>query len=252
MKLFSRYFLLSYEINNMNKISIFLTLLVSLSFSQSGMAQGFGIKFDIVASNPAGVVAAMDKFSESQTAQSGPGTVTLYQYLVNGENPATHAFVVNYPTAEAMDATNARNAMSQDWATFLTELNMVSQQAGTMMFRTLGLSRGDSASITSPNAAGNWYFMSVSDPEEYADAWQELVADGNDLPGHFETLIEVVADGTGGITHAVIRSANTMATMLNNPAQANRGWDDFIDEVEDIRTIENRVMTIRLKQWGAN
>jgi hypothetical protein len=128
---------------------------------------------------------------------------------------------------------------------------MVSQQAGTMMFRTLGLSRGDSASITSPNAAGNWYFMSVSDPEEYADAWQELVADGNDLP-ITSTLIQVVADGTGGITHAVIRSANSMATMLNNPAQANRGWDDFIDEVEDIRTIENRVMTVTLKQWSAD
>jgi hypothetical protein len=40
--------------------------------------------------------------------------------------------------------------------------------------------------------------------------------------------------------------------MLNNPAQANRGWDDFIDEVEDIRTIENRVMTVTLKQWSAD
>jgi hypothetical protein len=251
MKFFSRYFLLTYEINNMNKISIFLTLLVTLSFSQLGMTQGFGMKFDIVASNPAGVVAAMDKFSESQTAQAAPGNVTLYQYLVNGENPATHAFVVNYPTAEAMDATNARNAMSQDWATFLTELNMVSQQAGTMMFRTLGLSTGDPSSITSPNAAGNWIFMNVSDPEKYADAWQELVADGNDLP-ITNTLIQVVADGTGGITHALVQSANSMSTILSNPPQMTSGWGDFIDEVEDIRTIENRVMTVRLKQWSAN
>jgi hypothetical protein len=157
---------------------------------------------------------------------------------------------VTYPSAEAMDATNARNAISQDWATFLTELNMVSQQAGTMMFRGLGPSTGDPDSITSPNPAGNWIFMNVSDPETYAEAWQELVADGNDLP-ITNTLIQVVADGTGGITHALIQSANSMATMLNNPAQANRGWDDFIDEVEDIRTIENRVMTVRLKEWSA-
>ena len=211
----------------------------------------FGMKFDIVASDPAGVVAAMDKFSESQAAQAAPGNVTLHQYLVNGENPATHAFVVTYPSAEAMDATNARNAISQDWATFLTELNMVSQQAGTMMFRSLGLNTGDPDSITSPNAAGNWIFMNVSDPETYAEAWQELVADGNDLP-ITSTLIQVVADGTGGITHALIQSSNSMATMLNNPAQANRGWDDFIDEVEDIRTIENRVMTVSLKQWSAD
>tara|TARA_B110000444_G_scaffold87700_1_gene82884 strand:+ start:1045 stop:1755 length:711 start_codon:yes stop_codon:yes gene_type:complete len=236
----------------MKKISIFITFLVTIGFSQLGMTQVFfGMKFDIVASDPAGVVAAMDKFSESQAAQAAPGNVTLHQYLVNGENPATHAFVVTYPSAEAMDATNARNAISQDWATFLTELNMVSQQAGTMMFRSLGLNTGDPDSITSPNAAGNWIFMNVSDPETYAEAWQELVADGNDLP-ITSTLIQVVADGTGGITHALIQSSNSMATMLNNPAQANRGWDDFIDEVEDIRTIENRVMTVSLKQWSAD
>ena len=235
----------------MKKISIFITFLVTIGFSQLGMTQVFfGMKFDIVASDPAGVVAAMDKFSESQAAQAAPGNVTLHQYLVNGENPATHAFVVTYPSAEAMDATNARNAISQDWATFLTELNMVSQQAGTMMFRSLGLNTGDPDSITSPNAAGNWIFMNVSDPETYAEAWQELVADGNDLP-ITSTLIQVVADGTGGITHALIQSSNSMATMLNNPAQANRGWDDFIDEVEDIRTIENRVMTVTLKEWRA-
>lgn len=236
----------------MKKISIFITFLVTIGFSQLGMTQVFfGMKFDIVASDPAGVVAAMDKFSESQAGQAAPGIVTLHQYLVNGENPATHAFVVTYPSAEAMDATNARNAISQDWATFLTELNMVSQQAGTMMFRSLGLNTGDPDSITSPNAAGNWIFMNVSDPETYAEAWQELVADGNDLP-ITSTLIEVVADGTGGITHALIQSSNSMATMLNNPAQANRGWEDFIDEVEDIRTIENRVMTVSLKQWSAD
>jgi hypothetical protein len=236
----------------MRKISVFITFLVTIGFSQLGMTQVFfGMKFDIVASDPAGVVAAMDKFSESQAAQAAPGNVTLHQYLVNGENPATHAFVVTYPSAEAMDATNARNAISQDWATFLTELNMVSQQAGTMMFRSLGLNTGDPDSITSPNAAGNWIFMNVSDPETYAEAWQELVADGNDLP-ITSTLIQVVADGTGGITHALIQSSNSMATMLNNPAQANRGWDDFIDEVEDIRTIENRVMTVSLKQWSAD
>ena len=215
------------------------------------MAQGFfGMKFDIVASDPAGVVAAMDKFSESQAAQAAPGNVGLHQYIVNGENPATHAFVVTYPSAEAMDATNARNAISQDWATFLTELNMVSQQAGTMMFRSTGLRAGDPGTITSPNAAGNWTFMNVSDPEKYAEAWQELVADGNDLP-ITSGLIQVVADGTGGMTHAIIQNSNSMATMLNNPGQANPGWDDFIDEVEDIRTIENRVMTVTLKEWRA-
>jgi len=143
----------------MNKFILSTIFFCGLTIAQLGLAQSVGIKYDINATNPAAVVAAMDKFAASPTGQAGPGTVILFQYIVNGESSATHNFVVNYPNLEAMDANFARNAMSQDWATFLAELAAVSEQVGTLMFRSTGITNGDPSSITSPTSAGNWIFM---------------------------------------------------------------------------------------------
>ena len=234
----------------MNKFILPTIFFCSLAFAQLGLAQSVGIKYDINATNPAAVVAAMDKFSASPTGQAGPGTVTLFQYIVNGESPATHNFVVNYPNLEAMDANFARNAMSQDWATFLEELAAVSEQVGTLMFRSTGITNGDPSSITSPTSAGNWIFMNVQDPGTYVDAWQDLGNSNDSLQGT-NTLLEIIADGTDGVTHAIIQSANNMASLLATPPQQLPGWSSFINRVGDIRTIENRTMVVTVKSWTA-
>jgi len=233
----------------MNKFILTTICFCGLAFAQLGLAQSVGIKYDISATNPAAVIAAMDKFAATPTGQAGPGTVTLFQYIVNGESPATHNFVVTYPNLEDMDASFARNAMSQDWATFLEELGAVSEQIHTMMFRSTGITSGDSSSITSPNSAGNWIFMNVQDPVTYVDAWQDLNSNDN-LQGT-NTLLEIIADGTDGVTHAIIQSANNMASLLATPPQQLPGWSRFIDRVGDIRTIENRTMVVRVKSWTA-
>jgi hypothetical protein len=233
----------------MNKFILTTICFCGLAFAQLGLAQSVGIKYDINATNPAAVIAAMDKFSATPTGQAGPGTVTLFQYIVNGESPATHNFVVNYPSLEDMDASLARNAMSQDWATFLEELSAVSEQVHTMMFRSTGITSGDSSSITSPTSAGNWIFMNVQDPATYVDAWQDL--NSNDSLQGTNTLLEIIADGTDGITHAIIQSANNMASLLATPPPQLPGWSRFIDRVGDIRTIENRTIVVRVKSWTA-
>ena len=234
----------------MNKFILSTIFFFGLTIAQLGLAQSVGIKYDISATNPAAVIAAMDKFAASPTGQAGPGIVTLFQYIVNGESSATHNFVVNYPNLEAMDANFARNAMSQDWATFLAELAAVSEQVGTLMFRSTGITNGDPSSITSPTSAGNWIFMNVQDPVTYADAWQDLGNSNNNLQGT-NSLLEIIADGTGGVTHAIIQTANNMASLLATPPQQLPGWNRFIDRVGDIRTIENRTMVLRVKSWTA-
>ena len=70
--------------------------LVSITFSSLALSQ-VGIKYDINASNPLSVIAAMDKFNASSAGQAASGTVSLYQYVANGDNSATHAFLVNFP-----------------------------------------------------------------------------------------------------------------------------------------------------------
>ena len=65
------------------------------------------------------------------------------------------------------------------------------------------------------------------------------------------SLLEIIADGTGGVTHAIIQSANNMASLLATPPQQLPGWSRFINRVGDIRTIENRTMVLRVKSWTA-
>jgi len=72
-----------------------LMFLVSVTCSSLVYSQ-VGIKYDIDASNPMGVIAAMDKFYASSTGQAASGSVTLYQYVANGDNSATHAFIVAF------------------------------------------------------------------------------------------------------------------------------------------------------------
>ena len=62
----------------MLKLRLYVAIFVSLSFSTLAFSQ-VGIKYDINASNPLAVVAAMDKFYSSPTGQAASGSVTLYQ-----------------------------------------------------------------------------------------------------------------------------------------------------------------------------
>jgi len=150
-----------------------LIFLVSITFSSLAFSQ-VGIKYDINASNPMGVIAAMDKFNASSTGQAASGSVTLYQYMANGDNSATHAFLVSFPNFEEMQSTFARNALSRDWAAFLVEVNSASEQISSVMFRSTGINGGDPSKVTSPNPTSYWTYIRASDPSAYASAWQAL------------------------------------------------------------------------------
>ena len=50
--------------------------------------------FDLVASNPAGVVAAMDKLQATSVGEASSANVFLYRFLANGESQATHRVLV--------------------------------------------------------------------------------------------------------------------------------------------------------------
>ncbi|MEO1931044.1 MAG: hypothetical protein ABGX41_03990, partial [Pseudohongiella sp.] len=91
-------------------------------------------------------------------------------------NPATHAFLVSFSDFEDMQSTFARNALSQDWATFLVELNSAAEQVSSVMYRSTGLNGGDPSKVTSANTANYWTYISVSNPSAYASAWQTLIA----------------------------------------------------------------------------
>ena len=233
----------------MLKLRLYVAIFVSLSFSTLAFSQ-VGIKYDINASNPLAVVAAMDKFYSSPTGQAASGSVTLYQYMANGDNPATHAFLVSFSNLEEMQQTFTRNALSQDWTTFLTELNMASEQVDSVMYRSTGITGGDPSKVTSPNTANYWIYLNVSDPATYASAWQALTSKNDDLDVA-SGLSEILADGTSTVTHVIAQRANDLPSLLGRTNSQLVGWDDFVEAVSSIRTVVSRDMLGQVKTWSA-
>ena len=216
-------------------------LFVKNTFGQA-MSQGY----DLAVTNPAGVLAAMDKFMASPTGQAFTGNVRLYQYIANGESEATHNIVTVHNSAEELDQAFARNAISSDWATFIQEMN----EAGTLVNSNIGeilFAGGSADNITSANWAGMYYFMSVSDPSAYAQALASFSEQNSDVGQTF--LSSSVADGENPTTHIVVGWANSVGELLTNQPQSQNGWEAFASSVRDIRTVEGTAMVQLLKSW---
>ena len=98
----------------MNVFRLFVLIFTPiLSFSVIAQTQGpVGFKYDLIASNPVAVVAALDKYLSGDSGSNDDVSVTLHQYLANGSNPATHAITVSYASPQAMDSALAAQAAS--------------------------------------------------------------------------------------------------------------------------------------------
>ena len=109
----------------MHKISAlikYFLVTLGLVFTPLIYAQQPFQTFDMIVSDPAGVVAALNKYQESPTGQQSTSTVILSQYVANGESLATHQILVVYPSNQEMDLNLMRNATSADWAEFLNDM----------------------------------------------------------------------------------------------------------------------------------
>jgi len=223
---------------------------LGITLGTTASAQEFmGIAYDFVATNPAGVVAALDKYMASPTGRSNPGYPILNQYIVNGTDAATHNIVVVFPSTEAMDQANLANALSADWAVFLSEMGDATTSAGELLYQSTGVSVGSQDAVTSSNPVSQWVTMSVAEPSEYVEAWLELAEDyqGDDV---FSQLIAIGADGRQGATHNLVITANNMTGLMTDPLNESRGWSEFIEDVGDIRSIISRNIVMQLKSYA--
>ena len=230
----------------MSKIMRKIAFAVTILAAQTSFGQAVYQAFDLVVSDPAAVVAAMDKYQASPTGQSNTATFILYQYVAAGDNMATHAVNVIHSSAEEMDANLARNQGSRDQATFFAEVN----QAATVTRRWMGqilLTGGSADSLTNPNPAAMAYFMSVSDPAEYAQAFSSFIGQNENLGPSF--LSSIMADGADPATHVVLNYGNSLGELFTNQPQALDGWDDYSSEVQDLRTVESTAVFNTVKRW---
>lgn len=223
--------------------------LVFLLASQQVLAQQPFQTFDMIVTDPAGVVAAMNKLQASPTGQQSTARVILNQYLANGESLATHQILVVYPTTEEMDANIARNALSPDWAEFLTEMQEVATVEAEGVGQILAVGGDINNSVATAIGRTNMYYqMSVTDPAAYASAWSDFTSANADT-GVISYLSGVVAFGSNPSTHVVTNVYSSLGEAVANMPQNYAGWDAFSQRVSSIRTIEGRGLSTVIAEW---
>lgn len=223
--------------------------LVCLLASQQVLAQQPFQTFDMIVTDPAGVVAAMNKLQASPTGQQSTARVILNQYLANGESLATHQILVVYPSTEEMDANIARNALSPDWAEFLTEMQEVATVEAEGVGQILAVGGDINNSVATAIGRTNMYYqMSVTDPAAYASAWSDFTSANADT-GVISYLSGVVAFGSNPSTHVVTNVYSSPGEAVANMPQNYAGWDAFSQRVSSIRTIEGRGLSTVIAEW---
>ena len=226
---------------------LLFTLMLAVS-SQQLLAQPFQT-FDMIVTDPAGVIAAMNKLQASPTGQQGTASVYLYQYIANGESLATHQILVVYPSSEEMDANILRNATSPDWAEFLADMQEVATVESEGVGQILAMGGDvDSPLVTAPGRTNMYFQMSVSDPAAYASAWSDFTS-ANAGTGVVSYLSSVAAFGSNPTTHVVSNVYSSVGEAVSNLPQNYEGWEAFSQRVKNIRTIEGRAINTLVTSW---
>ena len=225
-------------------LSAFIIVLVSKQL----FAQPFQT-YDMIVTDPAGVVAAMNKLQASPTGQQSTARIFLNQYIANGESLATHQILVVYPSSEEMDANILRNATSPDWAEFLADMQEVATVEAEGVGQILAMGGDvDSPVATAPGRTNVYFQMSVSDPAAYASAWSDFTS-ANAGAGVVSYLSSVAAFGSNPSTHVVNNVYSSIGEAVSNMPQNYEGWDAFSQRVRNIRTIEGRAITTLVTSW---
>ena len=225
-------------------LSAFIIVLVSKQL----LAQPFQT-YDMIVTDPAGVVAAMNKLQASPTGQQSTARIFLNQYIANGESLATHQILVVYPSSEEMDANILRNATSPDWAEFLADMQEVATVEAEGVGQILAMGGDvDSPVATAPGRTNVYFQMSVSDPAAYASAWSDFTS-ANAGAGVVSYLSSVAAFGSNPSTHVVNNVYSSIGEAVSNMPQNYEGWDAFSQRVRNIRTIEGRAITTLVTSW---
>ena len=220
-------------------------LVISSASSNAQIALGF----DIEVTDPSRLLAAMDKYTESETSNSIPATAILSQYVANGNSSATHNLAVFYPSVEGMDEAFLKNALSADWNEFLTEFGAASNTVLNVMFEPTGITNNNADALTSDLYASRWIVIDVTDEAAFAAEWQQLV---NSDPTNWDVnagLWRITAPGDATGTHLVVYQANNFSTLLSVRNSDRLGMASFQRAVNSISAVYSNSMVNTVKIW---
>lgn len=236
----------------MHKISALIKcflVTLGLAFTPLIYAQQPFLVYDMIVSDPAGVVAALNKYQESPTGQQSTATVILSQYVANGESLATHQILVVHPSNQEMDLNLRRNATSANWTEFLNDLQDSASVEAEGIGQILAMVGNPNDPVATAMGRTNVsYQLSVDDPATYASAWSDFTKD-NLQEGFVSYLSSVLAYGANPGTHIVANVYSSLGEALSNQPQTEKGFDVFLQRVSGIRTVEGRVVTTVVGEW---
>ena len=230
-----------------------LVLLASVSHADNHAAPSkpVGMAYAMEVSDPSAFVSAMSKYWSSPTGKQLPGFAILRQVVAAGESSATHSVAVVYPSYEALDTAFAINAQSEDWSAFLGEIGGIADVVSASMFEATGLGSMENQLGAGPGMGSLYYFISVSDPAQYAAAFQEMLSSTD--TGETDTMLfSVPAGAVDGTTHVVSVTGKSVGAVMSQITanRADEAFAAFIGKVQDIREVTQVVATVDVAVFG--
>jgi hypothetical protein len=238
------------------KLISIVTTIIAATFATATFAAdappfGYAQMYTLEVSDPAKLLAAMQKFRGSVVGKKNPSGVSLNQFMANGDSEATHSIIVTYPAAADMDTSRKLNAGTKEWAEASATFQEVAE------FQSSGLSallKGTmkEGAITSANPVSMNIALAVTDQAAFMSAidklWDSSAA--NAFPGN-RFLVNVLASGESPATHAVVFQANDMATLLTamQTLQTSADMVNYLKKADDFRSVVSRTISIGL--WSS-
>lgn len=229
----------------------FIAIVVLLS--QTCFAQSFYwtvYHFDVKSGDEDAVVAAFDKFFNSETGKTLPYASLSANLFGNSSSKWSH---------ELLFATDSKEAFGKMYTGQFQQSDDFSLLEGTldqsMTSSASYLGKSVIAGSTPENRYSTVYELSVSDPASYAAAFtkfkEAIIAKVGPKMGL--DLHQFMSGAETGATHAVVASAPTFEDLLDftDATFSSDAYKTFSEEVKNKREILRIFSNIRLLEWNA-
>jgi hypothetical protein len=205
---------------------------VGLLASQTALA-GPGYSVTGFVTSPANVpqvIAAYEKLNAAPIMKGRKSRGMLMANVVDGANPATHSFVVTYPSMADAEAFSTKLYADSAWTEFLTTLSPLGTTAGTMRLQTVR-SWGD---VSDSDVVWENFVFRVTNPAAFAAATERFMATatGKSIPG--QTHLAAVAAGGEGATHVIVAgwASEAESEAWNDKNATNPEWLAYLAELD--------------------
>ena len=197
--------------------------------------------------NPAAVVAAIDKFASSDCGKKFPGDIGLMSEMINGSSASSHFVIASYPKLEDYDEGLALVATCAEAPQLLRDI----AATGTQPIKNLGFVPVLEMNNWTQDSAFIKYDLklNLSDEVSYAEAWSNLMASNPAFEKRSYGLNRVVF-GNDDATHFVYLGGGNVAELMNSVSSYSQNeLARFTRREEGIREIVNTSLIIPVKAW---